>query len=203
MTVDYDISGCSILVAEPHQHMRSLLCDVLRQFGVRRVSTAPNGETAFKIFCEGGADLILTDWSPALNALDLVTKVRRDPSSKDFYVPIVVVTAYCDLPHVYAARNAGVHDFLAKPLMAQHLYSRIRSLIENPRLFIRIGDYFGPDRRRRRMAWSSQERRNGHANRTRTERRRKQASIPHSERRGNRIANSRKEGRESFGMQAA
>ena len=200
--MNYDISGCSVLVVESHQHMRTLLGDILRQFGVRKVGAAPNADDAFKIFCEDGADLILTDWSPSLDAPGLVRMVRHDPRSKDFYVPIITVTAYCDLPHVYAARDAGIHDFLAKPFKAQHLYSRIRSLIENPRLFIRIGAYFGPDRRRRRMDVNGEDRRKTHSNRSRTERRNKQNPIPHPERRGKKVADSRKGERESS-IQAA
>ena len=194
--MNYDISECAVLVVDPHQHMRTLLSDILRQFGVRKIAAAPNADDAFKTFCEEGADLILTDWSPSLNAPEFVHTVRHNPHSKDFYVPVITVTAYCDLPHVYAARDAGIHDFIAKPFKAQHLYSRIRSLIENPRLFIRIGRYFGPDRRRRRMAPNGDDRRKGHSNRSRCERRNQQKSIPHPERRGKKIENSRTHERE-------
>lgn len=201
--MNYDISAVSVLVVESHQHLRKLMCDILRQFGVGKIDAAPNMDEAFKIFCENGADLIVTDWSPTLDALELVDRVRRDPRSRDFYVPMVTVTAFCDMPHVCAARDAGIHEFLAKPFTAQHLYARIRSLIENPRLFIRLGDYFGPDRRRRRMAWNSTERRGGHANRSRADRRKKRAPIPHPERRDRKTVDSRKEGRDSHNMQAA
>ena len=49
------------------------------------------------------------------------------------------------------SRNAGVNEFLAKPISAQALYSRLTSIIELPRPFIRTKTYFGPCRRRRNL----------------------------------------------------
>ncbi len=50
---------------------------------------------------------------------------------------------------MHDARNAGVDDFLAKPISAKSLLSRIMAVLGEPRKFIRSGDYFGPDRRRK------------------------------------------------------
>ena len=47
-----------------------------------------------------------------------------------------------------AARDAGVTEFLAKPITAQNLFARITEILERPRAFVRCNGYFGPDRRR-------------------------------------------------------
>jgi DNA-binding response OmpR family regulator len=49
---------------------------------------------------------------------------------------------------VEAARDAGVTEFLAKPIAAHNLFARITEILERPRAFVRCGSYFGPDRRR-------------------------------------------------------
>jgi hypothetical protein len=49
---------------------------------------------------------------------------------------------------VVSARDAGVTEFLAKPISAKALYQRILNVVANPRPFIRTKTYFGPDRRR-------------------------------------------------------
>jgi len=49
---------------------------------------------------------------------------------------------------VVAARDAGVTEFLAKPISAKALYQRVLNVVANPRPFIRTRSYFGPDRRR-------------------------------------------------------
>ena len=47
-----------------------------------------------------------------------------------------------------AARDAGVTEFLAKPISAKGLYQRIVNVLANPRPSIKTKTYFGPDRRR-------------------------------------------------------
>ncbi|MSP80191.1 MAG: response regulator [Rhodospirillales bacterium] len=188
------MSAISVLVTERHQHMRGVMCDILRQFRVGTVTPTLSTADAFAHFSEHGADLIISDWSPQVNVLDLVQRVRHDPLSRDFYAPVIAVTAFCDLESVCLARDAGIHEFLAKPFTAQHLYCRIRSIVEQPRLFIRLDSYFGPDRRRR-MDWAGVERR-AHANRAQSERRSKKIPVK-PERRGTKIANSRSGHREA------
>jgi hypothetical protein len=49
---------------------------------------------------------------------------------------------------VTVARDAGVTEFLAKPISAKGLYQRILNVVASPRPFIKTKTYFGPDRRR-------------------------------------------------------
>ena len=49
---------------------------------------------------------------------------------------------------VLEARDAGITEFLAKPVSARGLYQRITMVIERPRQFIKTRTYTGPDRRR-------------------------------------------------------
>jgi hypothetical protein len=59
------------------------------------------------------------------------------------------------------ARDAGVTEFLAKPISAKALYQRILNVVASPRPFIRTKTYFGPDRRRNTSnAYIGAERRN-------------------------------------------
>jgi DNA-binding response OmpR family regulator len=50
---------------------------------------------------------------------------------------------------VVDARDAGVTEFVAKPLTAKAVLERIQAVIYRPRPFVRTPNYFGPDRRRR------------------------------------------------------
>ncbi len=54
-----------------------------------------------------------------------------------------------------------VTEFLAKPFTVDVLMSRLESVIEEPRPFVRTENYFGPDRRRKQDAnYTGPERRN-------------------------------------------
>ena len=155
----YDLSELNIVLAEHSPLMRRLMRSVMRELGVHDVLAVPNAETAYEHFKTATPDVIFTDWSPGLDGLELIQEARTGDDSPNPYVPIVVVTAYTDLQHVVRARDSGINEYLAKPVSATRIYSRICSLVENGRPFIRCGDFFGPDRRRRRIDHGGHERR--------------------------------------------
>src|SRR6201996_6115927 len=75
--------------------------------------------------------------------------VRNAPDSKNPYLPIVMMTGHSEKSRVVKARDAGVTEFVAKPLTAKSVLERLRAVIYPPRPFVRSATYFGPDRRRR------------------------------------------------------
>lgn len=77
--------------------------------------------------------------------------MRTAKDSPDPYVPIVMLTGHTEMIRVVVARDAGVTEFLAKPISAKGLLSRLISVIEQPRPFIRTKTYFGPDHRRQNI----------------------------------------------------
>lgn len=156
---EYNLERIDVLIVEKHFHMRSLIRDILAEFGVGTIRAAETVEAAFEMFQERAADLVLTDWSPGLDGIKFLELVRRNEKSRDVFVPIIMVTANTELKHVCIARDAGINEYLAKPFSARLIYHRIKSIIENPRLFVRTGEYFGPDRRRRRLDFHGADRR--------------------------------------------
>jgi DNA-binding response OmpR family regulator len=59
-----------------------------------------------------------------------------------------MLTGHSEKRRVTVARDAGVTEFLAKPISAKALYQRILNVVVNPRPFVKTKSYFGPDRRR-------------------------------------------------------
>ena len=177
---NYDLSGLKVIVVERLAPMRKILRDVLSEIGIKNIRSSSNAEAAFQLFIEDPADLILTDWSPGLDGVKFLHRLRRDVKSPNPYVPVIVVTANTETRHIYEARDAGMTEFLAKPLSAKLIYFRIRSIIERQRHFVRVGTFFGPDRRRRKA--DIEEDRRSHNN-TRPDRRTNVVPIKGSERR--------------------
>ncbi len=132
--------------------MRGIMREILREFFIRNVQDAETPDAGYAIFRVFPADLILADWVPGLDGLKFLKKARNGTDSPNPFVPIIVVTANTELHHVYSALDAGMHDFLAKPISATLIYSRICRVIERDRDFIRARSSFGPDRRRRQNA---------------------------------------------------
>lgn len=74
--------------------------------------------------------------------------LRGANDSANPYLPVIMITGHSERSRVIEARDAGVNEFVVKPLTARALLSRLDSVIMRPRPFIRCRTYFGPDRRR-------------------------------------------------------
>ena len=139
------------LVVEDNPHMRALLRALMNTLGIMAVYEAANGDDAFEILRNRQPDLILTDLSmKPRNGIEFTLQVRNAATSPNPSVPIIMVTGHTERHRVEAARDAGVTEFLAKPITARNLFSRIGEIVDRPRPFVKCADYFGPDRRRHR-----------------------------------------------------
>ena len=146
----YDLGQLSLLVLEKHLLVRRLLTDVFSEFGVPTVHSTPDPNMAWDMFMQYHIDLILCDWAHGLDGMAFLTRIRQDEDSSDPFVPVIICTANTEFQHVCTARDTGMTEYLAKPVSAKAIYSRICAVIENTRPFIRVNDFFGPDRRRHR-----------------------------------------------------
>lgn len=140
----------SVLLVEDTDPMRKLVISVLETLGIGRIYAADDAEKAYEIFCNERPDIVVTDWHmEPVSGLELVKKIRRNDSSPNKTVPIIMMTGYSALSRVSEARDMGVTEFLVKPFSADGLAKRIAYVINRPRDFVKSGEYFGPDRRRR------------------------------------------------------
>lgn len=146
----YDLKDLKVLVIDPNKHARDLVKTILRELGVREFEAAEDGDAGFFALHQFFADVIFSEWLMApTDGLAFTRKVRSTPGVPDPFVPIVMMTAQSEERHIIQARDAGVTEFLVKPLTVLSVYSRLCSIIERPRGFVDTGVYFGPDRRRR------------------------------------------------------
>jgi len=147
---EYNLERLNFLIVDDNKHMRALVTSILHALGVKNCIDASDGADAFKELRHFPADIIICDWNmDPLDGLDFTRLVRTGKDSPNPFVPIIMLTGHTEMNRVVEARDAGVNEFLAKPISAKGLYSRVRSIIERPRPFVRAGLYFGPDRRRR------------------------------------------------------
>lgn len=139
-----------VLLVEDNVHMRGLLRELLGTLGIREIFEAADGDEALRILKEKTPDLILTDLSmKPVDGIAFTRAVRNSAASPNVYVPILMLTGHTERLLVESARDAGVTEFLAKPVTPEALFRRLTEIVERPRAFVRSETYFGPDRRRR------------------------------------------------------
>jgi two-component system, chemotaxis family, chemotaxis protein CheY len=142
-----------VLVVEDNPHMSAILRTILQGFGVRSISECRNAEAALQNLETYNPDILLLDLCLGeMDGLELAQHIRNDEHSPNKYLPIIMVTAHSERRRVLQAINAGINEYLAKPVRPIDLFERMVSLIERPRRFVRAPGFFGPDRRRRQEA---------------------------------------------------
>lgn len=144
------LESVSALILDDNAHMRGLVRVILASFGMRRIEEAADTNEAVAHVAAGYIDIAFVDFKlGGLDGLDFCRRIRLDPHSASRYVPIIMITAYSERKRVIDAINAGVDEFLVKPVRAVDVANRINAVIERRRPFIEAKGYFGPDRRRR------------------------------------------------------
>jgi DNA-binding response OmpR family regulator len=156
---NFNLTHLSALLVEKHHPMRAMLREILRELGIRNIYDVSNTKSGFEVFNSGGPDLVLIDWAPNFDGIGLLNKIRTDPESLNPFVPVIMVTAHSEATRVIEARDAGMTEYLTKPVSAKRLYQRISAIVETERPFVRISEFFGPDRRRKKAEPKGQDRR--------------------------------------------
>ena len=153
MAKEYNIERVNFLIVEDNKNMSTMVKAILHAFGARNIVEAVDGADAFRAMKHFPADIIICDWvMQPLDGIDFVRLIRTGKDSPNPYIPIIMLTGYTEMNRVVEARDAGVNEFLAKPVSAKKLYSRIRAIVEGNRPFFKVKNYFGPDRRRQNLA---------------------------------------------------
>jgi two-component system chemotaxis response regulator CheY len=138
-----------VLVVDDHESMRSILATLLRAYGFDEIHQSENGRDAIEALKTFRPDIIVTDFAmPYLDGIAFARQVRESDDDSLRLVPILMVSGHAHTTQILAARDAGVNEFLRKPVTGRNLAARIRRIIDEDRIFVRATSYIGPDRRR-------------------------------------------------------
>jgi PleD family two-component response regulator len=159
MAVKY-LEDVKFLIVDDNAFMRTIIRQVLSALHAEQVREASDGEDALQIMQTFAPDIIILDWEmKPMDGLEFTRKVRLSRDSPNVFTPIVMVSGHSERGRIVAARDAGVNEFVVKPISAKSLFDRIQAVIERPRPFVRLKSYFGPDRRRKTVGRGEEERR--------------------------------------------
>jgi signal transduction histidine kinase/CheY-like chemotaxis protein len=117
----HDVAPC-VLVVEDDPTNRLIVCSMLERAGYR-FATAESGGDALARLRERRFDLVLLDWRmPDLDGLEVARRVRAGASGAAARAtPIVALTANAFAEDRAACLEAGMNDFLTKPVHAAQL----------------------------------------------------------------------------------
>jgi len=144
------LQSLNVLLVDDNQHMRAIAAAVLHAADIREVNEAADGAEAFEILRRRPIDLALIDYNMfPMDGVEFTRLVRNSPDSAKIYLPIIMMTGHAEKSRICAARDAGVTEFLVKPITAKAILDRVTAVILRPRPFVKTETYCGPCRRRR------------------------------------------------------
>ena len=83
-----------------------------------------------------------------MDGLEFTRELRNSDMSPNPSLPVIMMTGHADQARVIQARDAGVNEFLVKPVTAKGVLDRLNAAMFKPRYFVESKTYIGPDRRR-------------------------------------------------------
>lgn len=120
-----------ILVAEDDEVFRALLVTVLSEAGYE-VAAAPDGVRAWARLDGEGADLCVFDVDmPGMTGIELLKRLRSD--ARFGGLPVIMLTVKALVEDQLKGYNAGVDDYLPKPVEARVLLARVAALARKAR----------------------------------------------------------------------
>ncbi len=165
----YSLKNFSVLLVEDFEFLQQMIVGMLRAFGVGNIIVCSSGEEAKGLLSVMAStksndvrmvDIVLVDWMmPDGSGEQLIKWVRNHKSDKIKFMPLILLSAFTSEAVVRAARDTGANEALVKPVSGEKMATRILSVIDHPRPYIKSPGFFGPDRRRREIVWKKPERR--------------------------------------------
>ena len=114
-----------VLLVDDDQAILLLVKKLLEKAG-HTVRTAGNGLEGLGLIADFMPQLIITDWSmPTMNGIEFCQALRQNPAWRNIYV--FIMTAKEGLDSLVEAFEAGVNDYITKPVRARVLVARLRA----------------------------------------------------------------------------
>lgn len=123
------IEDCSVLVVDDQPTSRTILSQVVKSISPKtKIIEKNNPEQALEWATAHTADLVFIDYvMPEMNGVDFVRLLKTLPHYE--CVPVIMITIKKDAETRYAALDAGVADFLSKPVDVYECTTRCRNLL--------------------------------------------------------------------------
>ncbi|MDB5868241.1 MAG: sensor hybrid histidine kinase [Polaromonas sp.] len=138
-----EAEGTLILLADDHPTNRSLLMRQVNMLGYAAES-ARNGVEALGLWQSGRFALLLTDCNmPEMNGYELAKAIRALESSKGSKAyPIIACTANALGSEARICLDAGMDDFLAKPVELKNLLAKLARWLPIPSDSVTVPDNY-------------------------------------------------------------
>ncbi len=123
------LRGARVLIVEDNPVNQDLDIHLMKEVGANYLLAA-NGQEALDLLADNEFDLILMDKQmPVMDGCVAAQKIRQE--SKWQHIPIIAITANALSGDLDECINAGMNDYVSKPIDALLLYSKMEKWLSN------------------------------------------------------------------------
>jgi two-component system nitrogen regulation response regulator GlnG len=118
-------SATRVLIVDDDRDISSLLSALMKKEGFA-AAVAYDGENALKMVPLEKPDMLLVDVKmPGIDGMTVLKRVKET----DPHLPVVLITAFAEIPASVAAMRAGAFDYLAKPFDHSEVIRVVRAAL--------------------------------------------------------------------------
>ena len=120
---------CCVLNIDDQSTSRAIITQVIKSINPNiNVVEKSSPEEALEWATQNKADLVYVDYlMPEMNGIEFVRMLKTLPSYE--FVPVIMITIRKDAETRYAALDAGVSDFISKPIDVYECKARCKNLL--------------------------------------------------------------------------
>ncbi|MFA5040196.1 MAG: response regulator [Bdellovibrionales bacterium] len=161
-TKKINLRKVTVLIVDPNEFARTFIRSICRNLHFGNILTTGTTTEAFELLKKNPVHLVVCDWALApLSSIDFVKQLRASTQLQNSAVPVIILTSTGSPEAIVAARDAGVDDYLTRPIVMRRLLNSFVSVLCMPRVYVKSKTYIGPCRRRKKMPFNGPERRAG------------------------------------------
>ncbi|MCF6150130.1 MAG: response regulator [Candidatus Kuenenia sp.] len=120
----------NILIVDDETAILNSLSLLLEKYGYD-ITVSCDPENAFQKIASNNYDVILTDINmPEMSGIELLDNIRTVNTD----IPVILMTAYCELDYAISAIKKGAFDYILKPFKPEILLNSLEKALEFNRL---------------------------------------------------------------------
>ena len=126
-----------VLFVDDNALCRRLMKKLFSRINNLEAELAVDGNEALRLTTQNKYDIILMDIQlPHINGYEVTRQIRKREAKLGVYTPIIAVTACVGNEDIIRCSEAGMDDFIPKPIRTENLLSKIRQYSARDETFI-------------------------------------------------------------------
>lgn len=132
----YALKGARVLLAEDEHINRVLIETILKQLGMK-ITCVDSGDRAVEEACHGQFDVVLMDVQmEKMDGLEATRRIRANEKKNGGHLPVVALTARVMPGDREKCLQAGMDDYLPKPVEKDHLVDVLNKYLTSRALVV-------------------------------------------------------------------